>query len=300
MNFTANESPLGSNQRLGYSIRGMDMNKCYVGDCQQVLKVLVPDASIDLIVTSPPYAEKRKHTYGGIPATEYVSWFEGKASEFYRVLKPTGSLIINIKEGAKNYEIETYTYELVLKMRQWGWLWVNDYVWHKKNCYPGKYPNRLKDGWEHCYHFSKQKQIAFYPEQVMVEAAESTIKRANSLSEKEKPIRSLGEYNANGGLKKIPEDTISRKPMVLPSNVLHLPAEFRNRGHSAAFPEALPEFFIKLLTKPGDVVMDPFAGSGTSLAVAQRLGRNWIGCELLPEYLPVIMERVREVQGGAA
>jgi site-specific DNA-methyltransferase (adenine-specific) len=100
-------------------------NKFYLGDCLEILKTLPPDC-VDLIVTSPPYADKRKNTYGGIHPDEYVAWFLERSSEFQRVLKPTGTFILNIKEGTNNGERLTYVLELILAMRQQGWLWTEE------------------------------------------------------------------------------------------------------------------------------------------------------------------------------
>jgi len=79
--------------------------------------------------------------------------------------------------------------------------------------------------------------------------------------------------------------------MAYPSNVLHLATECANRNHSASFPEALPEWFIRLFTKPGDHVLDPFLGSGTTSVVAQRMGRHSVGIEILDDYYQIACER---------
>jgi len=96
------------------------------------------DNCIDLIFTSPPYADRRKHTYGGIKPEKYVEWFLPKSEQFLRVLKPSGTFILNIKEKAENGERHTYVLELILALKKQGWLWTEEFIWHKKNCYPGK------------------------------------------------------------------------------------------------------------------------------------------------------------------
>lgn len=111
--------------------------KLYNGDCCEVLKTF-PDHCIDLIFTSPPYADQRKKTYGGISPDQYVDWFLPISSELLRILKPTGTFILNIKEKTSNGERHTYVLELILAMRKQGWLWTEEFIWHKKNCYPGK------------------------------------------------------------------------------------------------------------------------------------------------------------------
>lgn len=123
------------------------------GDCRRVLPSL-PTAFADLVITSPPYADNRKKTYDGVPANRYVEWFLPISAEVKRILKPSGSFILNIKERAANGERHTYVLELILAMRQQGWFWTEEYIWHKKNCYPGKWPNRFRDAWERCPGFT--------------------------------------------------------------------------------------------------------------------------------------------------
>jgi site-specific DNA-methyltransferase (adenine-specific) len=106
-----------------------------LGDCAEKLREL-DDRSIDLIVTSPPYADQRKNTYGGIHPDRYVEWFLPISEELLRVLKPTGTFILNIKERVVKGERHTYVLQLILEMRRQGWLWTEEFVWHKKNCYP--------------------------------------------------------------------------------------------------------------------------------------------------------------------
>ncbi|MFL6699203.1 MAG: DNA methyltransferase, partial [Vitreoscilla sp.] len=101
------------------------------GDCLEVLRTL-PAARVDLIVTSPPYADQRASTYGGVTADDYVAWFLPRSEQFLRVLKPTGSFVLNIKEKAVEGERHTYVLELILALRRQGWLWTEEYVWHKR------------------------------------------------------------------------------------------------------------------------------------------------------------------------
>ena len=123
------------------------------GDCLKILRG-EPENSVDLIVTSPPYADKRKSTYGGPTPDAYVEWFLPRSAEFLRVLKPTGTFILNIKEKAENGERHTFVLELIIALRRQGWLWTEEFIWHKKNCYPGKWPNRFRDAWERCSRFN--------------------------------------------------------------------------------------------------------------------------------------------------
>jgi len=128
------------------------------GDCLDVLKK-AKDDSFGLIITSPPYADRRVQTYGGIKPEQYVEWFLPRSAQFLRVLKPTGSFVLNIKEKAENGERHTYVLELIIELRKQGWFWTEEYIWHKKNCYPGKWPNRFRDSWERCLHFTKSRKF---------------------------------------------------------------------------------------------------------------------------------------------
>ncbi len=258
-----------------------------MGDCRKVLKTLDTD-SIDLIVTSPPYADRRQHTYGGVSPDEYVEWFLPVSKELLRVLKPTGTFILNIKERVVDGERHTYVIELILEMRKQGWLWTEEFIWHKKNSYPGKWPNRFRDSWERLLQFNKQRQFNMYQEEVMVPMGDWAESRLRNLSKTDQ-IRD--ESRAGSGFGKRVANWLGRDK-VYPTNVLHMATETGNKNHSAVFPEALPEWFIKLFTKEGDWVLDPFMGSGTTLRVASRLGRNSIGIDIKQEYLELAQERL--------
>ena len=119
------------------------------GDCLAELPKLEAEC-VDLIVTSPPYANQRAATYGGIKPNDYVDWFLPIAEELRRVLKPGGTFILNVKEPAIRGERHTHVIELILALREHGWLWTEEFVWHKKNSYPGKWPNRFRDAWSAC------------------------------------------------------------------------------------------------------------------------------------------------------
>jgi DNA modification methylase len=249
------------------------------GDCLNVLADY-PDNTFDLIVTSPPYADRRKNTYGGIAPEKYVEWFIPRSKQFLRVLKPTGTFILNIKEKAESGERHTFVLELILALRKQGWLWTEEFIWHKRNCYPGKWPNRFRDAWERCLQFNKTRHFKMNQEAVMVPMGDWKNARMKSLG-KNDVVRFDSQVGSGFG-KNI--ENWKDRDMAFPTNVLHLATECGNKSHSAAFPESLPEWFIKLFTDEGDLVLDPFLGSGTTCAVAQRLRRNSVGVEILAEY----------------
>lgn len=258
-----------------------------LGDCKEVLKN-IPENSVDLIFTSPPYADQRKTTYGGVSPEEYVEWFLPISKELLRVLKPSGTFVLNIKEKVVNGERSTYVMELILEMRKQGWFWTEEFIWHKKNSYPGKWPNRFRDSWERLLQFNKNKKFNMYQEEVMVPIGEWAKNRLKNLSDTDKR---RDESKVGSGFGKNISNWLTRDK-AYPTNVLHLSTECSNKKHSAAFPEALPEWFIKLFTKPGDTVLDPFTGSGTTNFIAQRMFRNSIGIELFQEYYDYIIEKI--------
>src|SRR4030067_1008988 len=200
--------------------------KLILGDCTQELKKL-DDSSIDLIFTSPPYADQRKNTYGGIHPDKYVEWFLPISKELLRVLK-----------------------------------------------------------------FNKKNRFKMFQKAVMVPMGDWAKTRLRHLSETDK-IRD--ESKVGSGFGKNVSNWLGRNK-VYPTNVLHMATECNNKDHSAAFPESLPEWFIKLFTEGKDWVLDPFMGSGTTIKVAQRLRRNSIGIEIQPRYYNMVYSEIQPKQ----
>lgn len=267
-------------------------SQAYLGDCLEVLRSF-PQASIDLIVTSPPYSDQRSSIYGGIKPDDYVDWFLPRAEQFLRVLKPSGSFVLNIKEKAIHGERHTYVLELILALRKQGWLWTEEYIWHKKNCYPGKWPNRFRDAWERCLHFTKQRQFKMNQDAVKVPMGDWAKTRLKSMGKND--VVRYSSQVGNAFAKNLAN--WQGRDMAYPTNVLHLATECSNKKHSATFPLALPQWFIKLFTDQGDVVLDPFAGSGTSLQAAVELGRKAIGIDISPEYIRMCEETLAQHKG---
>lgn len=259
--------------------------KLFLGDCREVLKK-IPYESVDLIFTSPPYSDQRKSTYGGTPPDQYVDWFLPIAAQLFRVLKPTGTFILNIKEKAVNGERHTYVLKLILALKQSGWLWTEEFIWHKKNSYPGKWPNRLRDSWERLLQFNKQRKFAMYQEAVMVPASPSTIRRLQNQKERKTSL----QLSKTGSGFSIDIASLKVRDMAYPSNVVHLATTTRNKGHSATFPDDLPRWFIKLFTQEEDMVLDPFMGSGTTNLVARDMGRCSIGIEVKRKYYSQVVK----------
>lgn len=270
----------------------MDLkNKIFQGDCGDVL-MSFPDSSIDLIFTSPPYADQRKNVYGGISPDDYVSWFLPKSEQLLRVLKPTGTFVLNIKERVVDGERHTYVLDLIMEMRKQGWLWTEEFIWHKKNSFPGKWPNRFRDNWERLIQFNKTKKFHMYQDAVMVPVGDWAKERLANLSDTDK---TRDESKVQSGFGKNVSNWVGRD-MVYPTNVIHMATECSNKNHSAVFPVELPMWFIKLFTKPGDYVLDPFIGSGTTALAAIELGRYYVGIDINQEYIQLSQRRVSEIQ----
>ena len=140
------------------------------GDCAEKLKDF-PAECVDLVFTSPPYASQREHDYGGISPEQYVDWFLPIAAELRRVLKPTGSMVVNIKESSRKHSKLTYVLELILALRQ-TWLWIDEYVWVKTNPYPNNQHYRMKNAYERLLHFAKQLPITFNHDAVAIPKTE--------------------------------------------------------------------------------------------------------------------------------
>ena len=278
-----NTAPNGRSRRL-------PIDQIIQGDAAEVLTT-IPDCSIDLIVTSPPYADNRKSPYRGVPIHDYVQWFLPIGDQLFRVLKQDGSFILNIKERAVNGERQTYVLKLILQLKRRGWLWIEEYIWHKKNSYPGKWPNRFRDSWERCLHFSKNKKFRMYQDEVMVPRGPWANGRLKNLSETD---RIRDDSRVGSGFSKNVSNWVDRE-LVYPTNVLRYATESSNRRHSAAFPMHLPRWFIKLFSKPEDVVLDPFIGSGTTARAAKELGRHFLGIEISPTYSQLARESLADV-----
>src|SRR5690348_8805380 len=127
------------------------------GDCIDVMRDL-PAESVDAVVTSPPYAMQRKATYGGVPESEYPAWTVAWMSEARRLLKPDGSVVINIRPHVRNGQISDYTLRTRLALREDGWAEVEELIWHKKSGPPMGHTQRPRRSWESLHWFAKHGQ----------------------------------------------------------------------------------------------------------------------------------------------
>jgi len=246
----------------------------------------LPEQSVDLFFTSPPYANMR--AYSRIHPDEYVEWFLPLAKAMLVATKPTGSFVLNIKDRVVEGERHPYVYELVLALRRLGWKWIETYIWAKPNAIPGRFGPRTKDAWEYVYWFAKGRPY-FDLDAVRVPyrtSAQERERRTMDPSPRRNTEAGHGRTRARtyglGGAD--------------PGNVIAASLTYNQHygvAHTAAMPEALAEFVIKAGSERGAVVIDPFAGSGTTTLVARRLGRLAGGFELHRQHVEEARNRLR-------
>jgi site-specific DNA-methyltransferase (adenine-specific) len=261
-------------------------NQIILGDSREVLRNL--NQEVDLIVTSPPYADARKNHYDSIHPDEYVEWFLTFHEPFFAALKPNGSLVINIKDKVVDGVRHRYVWDTLQALSKKGWYAIDDYVWHKTNPMPGFWPTRLRDGWEYCFHLSRDKRPYINFDAVKRPIGTWSQNRLAKLG-KNDTTRHNSENRSGFGR------DISKwmeKESVSPSNVLTVPLVGKNMGHPAVFPVELPRFFIKLLSPEGGLVLDPFGGSGTTGIAAFKEKRNFILIDNNEEYCVQAKERL--------
>ena len=258
------------------------MGEIIQGDCLEVMAGMEAE-SVDLIVTSPPYANARKETYGGVEPDKYVEWFLPRAEQMRRVLKPTGSFVLNIREHCENGERHPYVLELILALRQQGWLWVEEYIWHKSNAMPSDIRKRFRNAWERILHFTVTPDFRIRHRRVALRAKEVVEKT---------PEGEIKKFMSSGSGMNIRMNNFAGRQHAYPTNVLYGPTATQTFGHSAVFPLWIPTFFIKVFSDPGNVVMDPFCGSGTTLEAAAKLDRRWIGIDPWDKAIEASMKRL--------
>lgn len=269
------------------------LGKAYLGDCRELLKA-IPTESINLIITSPPFALRRKKEYGNVAASEYVDWFAGFTNEFWRVLTPDGSLVIDIG-GSWNPGEPTrslYHFELLIRLCTKFHL-AQDFYWYNQARLPSPAEwvtvrrIRAKDAVDPVWWLSKNPFPKADNRNVLQEYSESMkALLKNGYRAKKRP----SGHDISPHFKVDNGGAIPGNFLVIAnteSNSYYL-TRCRHEGikpHPARFPIGLPSFFINFLTDRGDTVLDPFAGSNVTGEAAEKLGRKWTVFELNEEYL---------------
>lgn len=277
----------------------------YLGDSQRLMQAL-PDQSVSVVFTSPPYALHFKKEYGNVSKADYVDWFLPFAREVFRILTDDGSFVLNIG-GSWNPGTPTrslYHYKLLIALvEDLGFHLAQECYWYNRAKMPAPAEwvtvrrVRVKDSVEHVWWLSKtpfpkadNRRVLKPYSADMLRLARRGVRAAvrpsgHNITSSFDRIESGGSIPAN-----VLEDQAAGDMLTAGNNAANDNYTMRCKAsgvkiHPARFPAALPEFFIKLLTDEGDLVVDPFAGSNTAGAVAERLGRRWIAMELLEEYL---------------
>lgn len=272
--------------------------KAFVGDSSKLLAEL-PSASIDLVMTSPPFALQRKKTYGNVEEYEYVDWLLPFAGEVFRVLKDTGSFILDLG-GAYRSKMPSrslYNFRVLISLcDKIGFHLAEDFYWFN----PAKLPSpiewvnkrkiRAKDSVNTVWWFSKTPFPKADVRNVLVPYSDRMKKLIESPENFYKPSKRPSGHDIgaafgkdNGGA--IPSNLLEIPNTESTSSYLKLCKQFNILRHPARFPASLPSFFIKMLTDEGDTILDIFAGSNTTGAVAESLNRKWLSFEMEHEYL---------------
>ena len=269
------------------------LGRCYHGDSLAVLPRLKA-GSVQLVLTSPPFALRRRKVYGNVPAAEYVEWYMPFVEQIHRLLRPDGSLVFEL---AGAYEAgratrSLFPYELIVRIGQLFRL-CQEFYWHN----PGKLPTpaqwvsiertRAKDAVTPIWWFAKHERPAADNRRVTVPYSTSMRRLLKSGYRRQTSPSGHGHDSAyrkdNGG--SIPPNLIQASNTRSNDPYLRRCKAKGLTPHPARFVPEVPEFFIKFLTEPGDLVLDPFAGSNTVGATAEALGRQWVSVEKEEEYV---------------
>jgi len=279
-----------------------NLGSAYLGDAAELLRLLAPE-SVDLIITSPPFALTRKKEYGNVEADEYLHWFEPFTHEFWRVLAPTGSLVIHIGGSWVKGEPKKalYNFELLIQISR-KFTFVQDFYWYN----PAKLPTpaewvtvkriRAKDAVDPIWWFAKDAHPKADNWQILKPYSDSMIELFDKGYEPK--LRPSGHQISNkfqrnhGGA--IPSNLLTFANTDSGSRYLKGCRKAGLRPNPARYPSGIPEFFIKFLTNEGDKVLDPFGGSNVTGEIAERLGRQWMCFEMNEEYLQGSKFRFRD------
>ncbi len=302
------------------------MSKILCGDALEILKTL-PPCSVNMCVTSPPYYGLRDYGIDRQIGTEdspalYIEKLVDVFSEVYRILRKDGTLWINISDsyagsgkggisqqlynpksfnmpkkwkGIKAKDMIGIPWSLAFSLRDYGWYLRSDIIWQKSNCMPESVKDRPSKSYEHIFLLAKSKKYYYDYQSIQVPAAQSSIERAK------RAVSNIGKY-ANGiecqNMQAIflPRDHSKELTMRNKRDVWTVSTNsYRSDGHFAMYPEKLIEPCILAGCPIGGVVLDPFFSSGTTGATAKRLGREYIGIELNPEYCTIAEKRINDV-----
>lgn len=284
-----------------------DAGEAWCGDALELLAIL-PDNSIDLVITSPPFALQRQKSYGNKDQADYLDWLCNFAEVIFEKLKPEGSFVLDLGGAYRKGEPSRSLYNFRVPIRfcdELGFHLAEDFYWFNPSKLPSpiewvnKRKIRVKDSVNNVWWFGKTAWPKADVSKVLVPYSGRMKKLLENpaafYTPKTRPSgHDIGGKFAtdNGGA--IPSNLLQISNTESNSPYLRACKTLGVKGHPARFPPQLPEFFIKLLTEPGDLVVDIFAGSNTTGQVAERLGRRWKAFELDRAYLAASSFRFSE------
>lgn len=278
------DGPLDSERGTVYEL---GPHRLVCGDCRDVDVVarLTDGRRVNLAFTSPPYASQREYDpssgFKPIAPDAYVGWFDAVQRIVSGILADDGSWFVNIKEASEDGQRQLYVKDLTLvHVREWGWRFIDEFCWIRGGV-PGRWPDRFKNAWEPVFHFARNAAIKMRHENVSHATSDAVDYSPDNTK------THSGFISGSSG---------RREGLALPSNVLHVhsgPTQIEDDDvkHTATFPVGVPDFFVRAFTDPGDVVYDPFMGSGTTLIAAAQNNRVGYGCEISPAYCDLIRRR---------
>lgn len=262
------------------------LNKIICGDSLSLMKEL-DDNSVDLVITSPPYSTLK--TYGdfkGIEPDDYVDWFLPFCKEIERVIKPTGSFILNINDKVQDRFRHPYVFDLISRLHKETELKMFERLfWNKLKGLPNRY--RFGDRVEFLFWFVKSKDFHLNLDEMRTPYAEKSINRMK------RPLKKrFARTKENGNAEY--KDWAPNPKGALPTTLINISSESKRiaDAHIAVYPEELVRYFIKGSTKDGDLVLDPFMGTGTTAIVCKETNRNYVGFELNGDYVKVANDRL--------
>jgi DNA modification methylase len=288
------------------------------GDCRElsIVRKVLDGASANLVITSPPYASQRAYDpasgFKPIRPEEYSAWYSAVAANIAAILASDGSYFLNVKAHADAGQRSLYVMDLVIAhVRQWGWWFIDELCWRKTdNGVPGGWGNRFKNAFEPIFHFTApEAQIKFRPKRVGHESEDCFDYSPNNPKSTSGsgllgtgPRGAAADHGRNHDAWQNCRSSFDNLEgrftgIARPSNVIEVKTESSQGSHSAPFPRALVEFFVKAYSDPGDLICDPFLGSGTTIAAAHALDRIGCGCEISPAYCDVIVRRLMNLTG---
>jgi len=267
----------------------MELNSLYQGNCLDLLKSMESN-SVDLVITSPPYSTLKKYIDNpGIHPDNYVEWFLPICSEICRVIKPTGSFILNINDKVENGFRHPYVYDLISTIHKKTDLKMFERLfWNKMKGLPNR--SRFGDRVEYIFWFAKEKGFQFYIDEMRTEYAQKSIERMKN------PLKKRFARNEENQDAYEYKDWAPNPKGALPTTLVNISSESKRiaDNHVAVYPVELVKYFIKGSTKEGDIVLDPFSGTGTTCVAAKQLKRNYIGFDLQEEYIKIAKKRIED------